>query len=121
MTASFSLPIPVGLHPYGVAFDGASIWVANADDDTLTKLRAHDGSLEGTFEVGDSPIDPAFDGKDIWVTEFLGSTVARVSGRTGVVRDRFVVDDLPVGIAFAGASIWTAGYSDKVDKISKGP
>src|SRR5713226_7735572 len=45
-TASFA----VGSSPFPVAFDGASIWVANGDD-TVTKLRPSDGSTLGTFTV----------------------------------------------------------------------
>ena len=43
----------VGTTPYGVAFDGANIWVANSGSDNVTKLRASDGALLGTFTVGD--------------------------------------------------------------------
>ncbi|MGZ6238012.1 MAG: YncE family protein, partial [Syntrophales bacterium] len=46
---------PVGNFPVGVAFDGASIWVTNYGDATVTKLRANDGSNLGTFPVGNSP------------------------------------------------------------------
>jgi DNA-binding beta-propeller fold protein YncE len=28
----------VGTQPFGLAFDGANIWVANAGDDTVSKL-----------------------------------------------------------------------------------
>ena len=34
----------VGTHPFGVAFDGTHIWVTNQDDNSVTKLRARDGS-----------------------------------------------------------------------------
>jgi len=40
---------PVGSQPYGVAFDGANIWVANFADNTVSKLKANDGTLLGTF------------------------------------------------------------------------
>ncbi len=52
---SVSTPWPsfnVGDEPRGVAFDGANIWVTNYFDDTVTKLRASDGDLQGTFNVG---------------------------------------------------------------------
>ena len=48
-------PSPWGAVPYGVAFDGANIWVTNVGSDTVTKLRASDGANLGTFAVG---IDP---------------------------------------------------------------
>ena len=38
----------VGKNPAAVAFDGANIWVANFSANTVTKLRAADGSLVGT-------------------------------------------------------------------------
>ena len=33
----------VGSGPYGLAFDGANMWVANSSDNTVTELRASDG------------------------------------------------------------------------------
>jgi len=41
---------------YGVAFDGANIWVTNYGSNSVTKLRASDGSTLGTFTVGPSAI-----------------------------------------------------------------
>src|SRR4029077_19687998 len=39
----------VGSYPIGVAFDGSNIWVANSGSNTVTKLRASDGTTLGTF------------------------------------------------------------------------
>jgi DNA-binding beta-propeller fold protein YncE len=43
---------PVGTAPIDVTSDGTNIWVTNAGDDTVTKLRASDGTLLGTFSAG---------------------------------------------------------------------
>src|SRR2546423_10591529 len=59
---------PVGNAPFGVISARADIWVANRSDNTVTKLRATDGALLGTFPTGDFPIHLAFDGSNIWVT-----------------------------------------------------
>ncbi|HTD23717.1 MAG TPA: hypothetical protein VK738_13750 [Terriglobales bacterium] len=64
-SASFA----VGNSPEGVAFDGANIWVANNNGNTVSKLRASDGAVLGTFAVGLSPYGVAFDGANIWVGE----------------------------------------------------
>src|SRR5580704_10791719 len=48
-------------NPFGVAFDGANIWVANAFSNTVTKLRASDETLLGTFAAGSGPFGVAFD------------------------------------------------------------
>jgi hypothetical protein len=50
----------VGTFPFGIAFDGANIWVANGGTNTVEKLRANDGAVLGTFGVGQSPVGLAF-------------------------------------------------------------
>src|SRR5580704_13187523 len=39
----------VGAEPIGVAFDGVNIWVANYNAGSVSKLRANDGEVLGTF------------------------------------------------------------------------
>ena len=36
---------------YGVAFDGANIWIAKYGSDNMTKLRASDGALLATAGI----------------------------------------------------------------------
>ena len=45
----------VGKGPEGLAFDGASVWVTNQFSNSVTKLRASDGALIGTYAVGNGP------------------------------------------------------------------
>ena len=40
----------------GIAFDGANIWVANGNSNSVSKLRASDGTTLGTFSVGGGPL-----------------------------------------------------------------
>src|SRR5499426_1420819 len=47
--------IPTGGSPNGIAFDGANIWVVNGPPNSVTKLRANDGTLLGTFPLGNVP------------------------------------------------------------------
>ncbi len=44
----------VGLSPINMAFDGTNMWVANYGDGTVTKLRASDGKVLGTFNAGNA-------------------------------------------------------------------
>jgi DNA-binding beta-propeller fold protein YncE len=39
----------VGSRPWGIAFDGADIWVTNEGSNNVTKLRASDGTNLGAF------------------------------------------------------------------------
>jgi DNA-binding beta-propeller fold protein YncE len=68
----------VGISPYCVAFDGANIWVGNQGDNTVTKLRASDGTQMGAFSVGNGPVGVAFDGTNIWVVNTSGNTVSKL-------------------------------------------
>jgi DNA-binding beta-propeller fold protein YncE len=43
----------------------------------VTKLRASDGVVLGTFAVGSSPGDVAFDGANIWVANYLSNSVSK--------------------------------------------
>src|ERR1700730_4900745 len=76
---------PVGNQPYGLAFDGANIWVANYFEGSVSKLRANDGQNLGTFKVGGEPLGVAFDGANIWVsnnTQFA-TTVTKLRASDG--------------------------------------
>src|SRR5215472_11561543 len=93
LTTRFTVGTDSGPHPNRAAFDGANIWVSNPGTATppstpasVTKLRANDGALLGTFTIapavsgipGDSGI--AFDGANIWlVNQQLGLVKLRAS------------------------------------------
>ena len=68
----------VGMGPFGMAFDGANIWVSNEFDNSVTKLRANDGTVLGTFAVGVDPRCVAFDGANVWVTNNVDNTVSKL-------------------------------------------
>ncbi|MGC2109674.1 MAG: hypothetical protein WA655_09165 [Candidatus Korobacteraceae bacterium] len=81
--ANQSTSIKVGLSPYGVAFDGANVWVT--DGGSVTKLRAADGAILGTFNVGAyGPGTLVFDGANIWVTSNGGVTKVQASDGGGI-------------------------------------
>src|SRR5713226_3099330 len=58
--------------PFGVAFDGANIWVSNQGGgggiNNVMKIRAADGATLGSFPTGGvNPVEMAFDGANIWI------------------------------------------------------
>ncbi|MGA8762531.1 MAG: hypothetical protein WB562_06540, partial [Candidatus Sulfotelmatobacter sp.] len=86
-TTSFN----VGNEPNGVAFDGANILVTNFSDGTVSKLRANDGTLLGTFTIGAGvePFGVTFDGANIWVSNVATSTVTKLQATTGKILGTF--------------------------------
>ena len=42
--------------PEAAAFDGTYVWVATQFNNTITRIRASDGAIAGTFAVGKRPV-----------------------------------------------------------------
>ncbi len=109
---------PAGSTPAGIAFDGANIWVANQDDNNVTKLRASDGTILGVFPVGNHPLAIAFDRANIWVVNGGDNNVTKLRASDGNNLGTFPVGFIPEGIAFDGSNIWvTNGGDNNVTKL----
>ena len=88
--ADLTTTFRVGTGPLAAAFDGANMWVANAGSYNVTKLRASDGTVLGTFAVVpySYPDGVAFDGANIWVTNHNSDNVTQATGeRRPIARD----------------------------------
>ncbi len=109
---------PVGPDPWGMAFDGANIWVTSGGSNMVTELRASDGVQLGTFPAGGQSLHAVFDGVYIWVTNLYPSTVTRLRASDGSLQGTFPAGSFPTGIIFDGTNIWvTNQHSDEVTKL----
>src|ERR1700680_3924501 len=116
--ANLTTQLPVGTTPWGVAFDGANVWVVNNGSNTVSELRASDGSTLGTFPVGTSPEGMAFDGANIWVANFHSNNVTKLRASDGSSLGTFAVGTGPDAMAFDGANIWVTNFtSNNVTKL----
>jgi hypothetical protein len=107
---------PAGSYPRGVAFDGSNVWVTNEIHNTVTKLRARDGAILGTFAVGVRPSEAAFDGANLWVV--CDNSVTKLRASDGAILGTFNVDLALRGVAFDGANVWVSSdYSNTVTKL----
>jgi len=78
------------------------MWVANANDNTVTKLQGSDGTALGTFNTGSSPSGLAFDGENIWVANSGVNYVTKLRASDGTVIGNYLVGQSPTHIAFDG-------------------
>ena len=99
---------PVTSSHWGMAFDGANVWVTNTDTDNVTKIRASDNAILGNFTVGDGPTGIAFDGTHMWVANYNSGTVTKLRASDGGFVGTYTVGANPNGVAFDGANIWVA-------------
>ena len=112
-------PIAVGTYPYGVAFDGTNIWVANYGSNNVSKINVSTNTVAATVSVGAAPHGVAFDGTNIWVTNYNSGNVSKINVSTNTVAATVSVGTAPVGVAFDGTNIWVANYSsNNVSKIN---
>lgn len=96
---------------YGIAYDGANMWVTDDTAGSVDKLRKLDsnGAVLLSVDVGDVPVGPVFDGTNIWVPCATGSlTVVRaIGGLAGTVLATLTGNGLnnPYQAAFDGERI----------------
>src|ERR1700719_1775039 len=109
-----------GVQPWGMAYDGANMWVVNSQSATLAKIRPSDGALLGTYNLGNNSALIAYDGVSLWVTDATGS-VRKVRPSDGAVLTTVSVP-AAFGIVFDGTSIWvtTSGTALKQLRVSDG-
>jgi hypothetical protein len=117
----------------GLIFDGANLWMTNGEADSVTKVRAGDGVVLGTYAVGNRPIGLAFDGANIWVANsgfvshqslapfpritFSGNSVSVLRASDGLAIATKTVPYPPVSVAFDGLSIYV-GIAGPVDPVT---
>jgi YVTN family beta-propeller protein len=100
--------ITVGQRPAAIAVGSDSLWVANFDDDTVTRIVAVGGQTptRTTIPVGDGPLDVAVGEGSVWVTNQLDRTVSRIDPETGEVVATIGIGSEPQRIAAGEGRVW---------------
>ncbi|MFC1957399.1 hypothetical protein ACFLX0_01075 [Chloroflexota bacterium] len=98
--------------PRALAFDGENIWVATTGDSNVRKLDVSDGTVLGTYAVGENPYDLLFDGENIWVACYGNDSVTKLRASDGGILGTFAVGKRPVALAYDGENIWVANFGD---------
>ncbi len=112
-TRPVDLVIPVGRFPADLVSGGGSIWVANRESNSITRIRPGDGLVTGTFPVGDWPMALAWDGNFVWVSNHKWlpgeySTVMKVDPTDGRVVGTYRVPGQPMYIVADTRFLWVA-------------
>lgn len=102
------ITLPAGDQPMGMLFDGGFLWITNNGDNTVTRRRANDGALMGTYPVGVSPLGMAYDGARLWVANRGDNTVTRLMAANLAISNTIPVGAQPNGLCFDGKHIWVA-------------
>ena len=109
--------VTVGTGPWGVAFDGSHIWVANEGSGNVSEIDVAGHTVINTVTVGGNPVGVAFDGSHIWVSN-VNDTVSEISDTpTPTVINTVTVGSDPGAVAFDGSHIWVS--NDAANTVSE--
>ena len=114
----------VGNDPSAIATGAGSVWVADSDDNTVTRLDPEsEGAVIGTTSVGQGPNALAVGEGAVWAANTRDDTVSRIDPRSGTVTDTIPVGRRPTGVAVGEGAVWVAnslsGNLDRIDPRTK--
>ncbi len=120
--------IPAGDGPDGITVQGNSIWVVDADGDTLTRIDARKNKAAGQkVKVQRNPDSVVVADDVAWVTNTDSGSVTRLelsplsnSGSQVTARRNIPVGKGPEGISLGKQLVWVAnGDSDSVTRLDR--
>ncbi|MEA2159958.1 MAG: hypothetical protein QOD66_2338 [Solirubrobacteraceae bacterium] len=117
--------VPVGARPAAVAFGSGSLWVANLDDQTVSRIDPKALRTVRTISVGAAPTGIAFGGGRVWV---VGSNPTATSVLVSRIEPQFdtidptvrignVVPGGPGSVAARADAVWVAPSSGELTRL----
>ncbi|MGH2867715.1 MAG: BTAD domain-containing putative transcriptional regulator, partial [Solirubrobacteraceae bacterium] len=125
--------VPVGARPGGVAAGFGSIWVANLDDQTVSRIDRKTLRTVRTVQVRRTPTGVATSAHGVWVVESSENPDLNPAGTSSVAVERVdpefnsvaasvsvgnVVPSGPGAVAAQGNSVWVAPSTGLVTRLN---
>ena len=103
--------VPVGRRPVAVAIGHGSVWVANADDGTVSRIHPDRREVIRTIGIGAPAIDLAISTDAVWVANGSDGTVSRIDpGADAVVET--------IDLRGSSELVWNPTYAVDADDDS---
>jgi len=100
-SGSIAAAVPVGARPVAIASGAGALWVANLDDQSVTRVEVSSRRAVRAIPIGDSPTGLAATGTGVWVTDGTGD-VAKIDPRY----DRLAfIRPLHASVGFFGGTV----------------
>ena len=116
--------VHVGVDPEAIAVGSNAVWVANKEDQTISRIEPRTRRLvRGGITLDGHPTDLAVDGNDVWVALGPTSSVSRVSAEQNVALEpTAALGSAPcarpgASIAFGGGFVWFACESADLGRV----
>jgi DNA-binding beta-propeller fold protein YncE len=98
-------PVRTGASPQSLAVGGGSLWVANHDAGTVTRIALASGEVVADIPVPSEPHRVAYGAGAAWVGNWHDNSVSRIDPQT----NRVVGSPIPIGFHHAGNLVVGAG------------
>ncbi len=123
-TSSYSsTSISVSDNPQAIVFDGQSLWVANYNDTTLTRINVNtnDTTSYSVSPGGSNPQALTFDGSNIWIGYGNSGGVAAFNvAQETITRSSALLGTGIAQLAFDGTYIWAATENAYLLQLNSG-
>jgi YVTN family beta-propeller protein len=122
--------VPVGARPGAVTLGSGSLWVANLDDQTISRIDPGTLRTLRTIELQGSPTDIATSAGGVWVVESArvpqanssSVFVGRIDPEFDTLSDGRRIDNVipsgPGAVASDGASVWVAPSTGLLTRLN---
>jgi YVTN family beta-propeller protein len=119
----------VGARPSSIAYGAGSLWVANLDDQTVTRIDPRTTAVTRTFSVAATPTGLATSSRAVWAVGSIPTesaiAVTRIDPRFDSVGRRVllvgnVVPGGPGSVATRGDAVWVAPSSGLLSRVDPG-
>lgn len=99
--------------PSALGADGTSLWVADADAGTVSRIDLTARALVDRVPVGESPGTLAVGGGSVWVASVPGAKVSRIDPATATVTQPIGLGGARVAdLAYGAHGVWVADTTD---------
>ena len=104
--------LSTGRAPRAIAIGPRTLWIANFDDDTVTRITIPERSgapvIAPPFAVGDGPVDVAVGEDGVWVASKHDRAVTRLDPETGEIVATIELGSEPQRVAAGGGAVWVS-------------
>ena len=102
--------------PFGIAFDGTSIWVTNFWSGSVMKLNPADGTVLGTFKAGDGAAGVTVNQGRVLIVNNGSNSIITLSTE-GAQLSKAIVGRSPFAVVSDGTYAWvTNSGSNSISK-----